>query len=133
MLAIVGTFGVPLFSKVLNMRKSMLFPMILVVCVIGTYASRSNFFDCFVMIGFGVIGYILKHGEIPIAPMVIAFVIGPPLENSMRQSLILSDGRVSIFFTRPICLFLLVISSILCIYMVRRNILDNKKSVAATG
>lgn len=129
-LAIVGTFGVPLFARILNVKKSMLFPMILVICVIGTFASRSNFFDCMVMIAFGVIGYILKRGRFAIPPMVIAFVIGPSLENSMRQSLILSNNGAMIFFTRPICLFLLAVSAALCIYMVRRNFKENTKVTA---
>ena len=127
-LAILGTLGVPLFSKILNIRKAILFPMILTICVIGTYASRSNYFDCLVMIGFGILGYILKRGGFPIPPMVIAFVIGSSLENSMRQSLILSNNGALIFFTRPICLFLLIVSAALCFYLVRRNIKDNKKS-----
>ena len=129
-LAIVGTVGVPFFAKILNIKKSMLFPMILVICIIGTYASRSNYFDCLVMIGFGVIGYVLKRGNFPIPPMVIAFVIGSALENSMRQSLILSNNGAMIFFTRPICLSLLLVSLALCVYMVRRNIKDNKKASA---
>lgn len=125
-LAVVGALGVPFFRKILNIRKSMLFPMILVICIIGTFASRSNYFDCLVMIGFGVLGYIMKRGGFPIPPMVIAFVIGAALESSMRQSLILSDNGVLIFFTRPICLFLLIVSAALLVFMVRRNIKDNR-------
>jgi len=129
-LVVVGTLGVPFFAKILNIRKSMLFPLILVICVIGTYASRSNYFDCLAMIGFGVVGYIMKRGGIPIPPMVIAFVIGGGLENSLRQSLILSDNSLMIFVTRPICLFLLIISLLLLVFMIRRNIKDNKASSA---
>jgi putative tricarboxylic transport membrane protein len=122
----VGVFGVPFFARILNIPKSMLFPLILVICLIGTYASRTNYFDCLVMFGFGVVGYILKRGEIPIAPMVIAFVIGSGLENSLRQSLILSDNSAMIFVTRPICLILLIISLLLLVFMLQRNMKTGK-------
>lgn len=121
MLLIVGTLGVPLFSKIVTVRRSILFPLILVICVIGTYANRSNFFDCIVMVGFGVIGYLLKQGKFPLSPMVIAFVIGGSLESSLRQSLILSGGSIAIFFTRPISAVVLLVSLIACILMIRRN------------
>ncbi|HRU42399.1 MAG TPA: tripartite tricarboxylate transporter permease, partial [Candidatus Diapherotrites archaeon] len=120
-LAIVGTLGIPIFHKIINVKKSVLLPMIVVVCIIGTFAYRSNFFDCMVMICFGIIGYLLKRGKFPIPPMVIAFVIGKQLENSLRQSLIMSNGSISIFFTRPITITVLLISAAMCIYMVRRN------------
>jgi len=131
-LVVLGTFGVPIFAKILNVRKSLLFPMILCICIIGTYASRSNYFDCQVMLLFGIVGYLFKKGGFPIPPMVIAFVIGSMLENSMRQSMILSDGSIAIFFTRPISLLLLIISTVLCIYMVRKNLKDNKATTATT-
>lgn len=127
-LAIVGSLGVTFFARILNVRKSVLFPLILIICMIGTYASRSNYFDCLVMIGFGVLGYVMKRGGIPIPPMVIAFVIGTGLENSLRQSLILSNNGAMIFVTRPICLLLLVISLLMLVFMVRRNIMDNMAS-----
>ena len=98
-LAIVGTLGVPVFYHVVRIKKSILFPIIVVICVIGTYAYRSNFFDSTAMIFFGVLGYLLKKGKVPIPPIVIAFVIGTSLESSMKQSLILSQGSFSIFFT----------------------------------
>jgi putative tricarboxylic transport membrane protein len=128
MLALVGTVGVPLFSKILNVKKSRLYPLILVICIVGTFAYRSNYFDCITMVGFGVLGYILKRGNFPIPPMVIAFVIGAGLENSMRQSLIISQNGALIFLTRPICVFLFAVSLAMLIYMVRGNMKSNKKS-----
>lgn len=133
MLAIVGTIGVPVFAQVIRIKKSVLFPLILVICVIGTYAYRSNFFDCIVMVGFGVLGYLLKRGEFPIPPLVIAFVLGQQLENSMRQSLILSQSGAWIFFTRPICLVLLILSAVLSAVMLRRNVIDNRKATDTNG
>ncbi len=126
-LVIVGTLGIPLFSKVIKMRKSILLPCISIICVIGTYAARSNPFDCLIMLGFGVIGYFMKRTKVPISPMVISFVVGKQMENSLRQSLILSDGSLSIFFTRPITLGLLIVAAVACLLMVRRNIVARKK------
>ena len=127
-LGIIGTLGLKQFTKILKVKKSFLYPMILVICFVGTYASRSNYFDCLAMVGFGVIGYFFKLAKFPIPPMVIAFVIGPALESSMRQSLIISEVGAMIFFTRPICVLLLLISLALCVYMVRRNLKTAKSA-----
>jgi len=129
-LAIVGTAGVRVFYNLVKVKKSILFPLIVVICVIGTFAARTNFFDSFSMLGFGILGYALKRGGFPIPPLAIAFIIGPFLENSMRQSLILSRGSPVIFFTRPISLFLMILSVFICIYMVRRNIKENRKQAS---
>ena len=125
-LGILGTLGIPFFSKLVKVRKSILIPMIIVICVIGTYASRSNFFDCIAMVGFGFVGYLLKRGSFPLSPMVIAFVIGRSMESSLRQSLILSSGSPLIFFQRPISSVVLVISVIAAVLMVRRNFAHGK-------
>ena len=117
----IGKLGIPIFAKVVKLRKATLLPMIFIICVVGTYSNRSNIFDAMMMIVLGALGFILKKNRYPIAPLVISFVIGAQLEMSLRQSLILSEMSLSIFFTRPISLVLIVTSVVFSYFMVRRN------------
>lgn len=120
-LLFIGQIGIPVFAKIVKLRKSTLLPMIFVICVVGTYASRGNIFDAALMVLFGAVGFIMNRNKFPIPPLIIAFVIGSQLETSLRQSLILSDNSISIFFTRPISLVLIIIAVVFSVFMVRRN------------
>jgi putative tricarboxylic transport membrane protein len=92
-----------------------LFPVILLLCIIGTYSTNTNIFDVWVMIGFGVLGYLLRKLNYELAPFVLAVILGPLFEQSLRQSLIMSNQSYMIFLTRPISAVLLGISLILMI------------------
>ena len=74
--------------------------------MIGVYSINNSVFDIWVMIVFGVIGYIMKKCDYEPAPLLLAYVLGPMLEQALRQSLIMSNGSFSIFFVRPISVFL---------------------------
>jgi len=79
-------------------------PVILVLCAIGTYGDNSALFDVWVMLGAGVIGYVMrKYGYGP-APLVVGLVLGPVMERSFRQTLIISGGRVESLWEPPICM-----------------------------
>lgn len=121
-LAIIGTLGIPLFSKIIQIRPSQLFPVVFVMCVVGTYAYRGNIYDSIFMVMFGLVGYVLRKYKYPISPLVIAFVLGPQVEMSLRQTLRISNNDVSIFFTRPISAFLILFTVVFTVYLVRRNL-----------
>jgi putative tricarboxylic transport membrane protein len=94
-----------------------LFPMIILFCVIGVYSINNSVFDIGIMIIFGLVGYIMRKCDYEPAPLVLAYVLGPMLEQAVRQSLIISDGSFMIFLTRPIsgvcftiCAFLLILA-----------------------
>ncbi len=89
---------VPLFAAILRIPFAIIAPMILVACAIGAYTVNSALFDVLLMLGFGVLGYIMKKLDYPLAPMVLALVLGDRTEQSFRQSLLLSDGSLSVFF-----------------------------------
>ena len=74
----------------------------MVVCAIGAYAVHSSMIDVWYMLIFGVVGYVFKKLDYPLAPLVLALVLGDLAENALRQSLIMSQGSLAIFFTRPI-------------------------------
>src|SRR5213596_1822090 len=94
--------GVPFFAAILRIPFAILTPLIVVVCAIGAYAVHSSMIDIWYMLIFGVVGYVFKKLDYPLAPLVLALVLGDLAENALRQSLIMSQGSLAIFFTRPI-------------------------------
>ena len=93
---------VPFFAKILAIPFAILTPLIVVVCAIGSYAVHNSMIDIWYMLIFGVIGYVFKKLDYPLAPLVLALVLGDLAENALRQSLIMSQGSLLIFFVRPI-------------------------------
>lgn len=98
---------VGLFVKVLRTPQNLLMPLILLLCVVGALAVNSSVIDVWVMFVAGVAGYFFRKHGFPVAPLVLALVIGPMMENSLRQSLVFSEGNLNIFITRPISLTLM--------------------------
>jgi putative tricarboxylic transport membrane protein len=93
---------VPFFAAILRIPFGILTPFIVVACAIGAYAVHNNLIDILYVIPFGVLGYVLKKLDYPLAPLVLALVLGDLAENALRQSLIMSQGSPLIFFQRPI-------------------------------
>jgi putative tricarboxylic transport membrane protein len=91
-----------LWVKVLKIPYRIIFPMILLFCMVGAYAINLSMLDLKLMLGFGVLGYVMRKFDFDTAPLVLAFLLGPMMEVAMRQSLILSQGRFTIFVTRPL-------------------------------
>ena len=91
---------IPVFIKVLKTPFTILAPIIFILCLIGGYAPTQNMHDVWLMVVFGIVGYLMRKLDYPLAPAVLAIVLGPLAEPAMRQSLIISDGEFSIFFTR---------------------------------
>ncbi len=106
-------FLVPLFAAIMRIPAAILTPIIVLLSMLGAYAVNNNTFDIFLVMIFGVIGYLFKKLEYPLAPLVVALVLGDITEEALRQSLILSDGSLLIFFTRPIAAFFTIIAIIL--------------------
>ncbi|HEY6098886.1 MAG TPA: tripartite tricarboxylate transporter permease [Anaeromyxobacter sp.] len=93
---------VPLFAAILRVPFAILIPFIVVICGIGAYAAHGNMMDLVYLIPFGIIGYVFKKLNYPLAPLVLALVLGDMAEAAFRQSLIMSQGTLLIFFRRPI-------------------------------
>jgi putative tricarboxylic transport membrane protein len=91
-----------MWVKVLEVPYKLLFPLILLFCLIGAYSINNVVFDIYVMIFFGVVGWIMRKFGYEGAPLILAYVLGPMLENALRQSLLISQGSFVIFITRPI-------------------------------
>ena len=99
---------VGLWAKLLDLPFQYLCVGVLLFCVVGAYSLQQSMFDVWVMIAFGVIGYVFRKLELPMAPMVLGLILGPAIEKSLRTSLEMSAGDYTIFFTRPLCLGLLI-------------------------
>jgi putative tricarboxylic transport membrane protein len=107
---LIATLGILLYGltltkllvQVLKVPTTIIVPMIFVLCVVGTYALAQRLFDVWTMLGFGVLGYLLRRYGFPVAPLVLGIVLGDLMEKNLRRGLVLSDGDLTPFFTRPI-------------------------------
>lgn len=102
MLLVLNLPLIPLWVQLLKISDKYLYPLILLFCIIGAYSMNNAVFDVFIMIIFGVAGYLFRKFEYEGAPLILAFVLGPLLDLNLRQALLISDGRFVAFFTRPI-------------------------------
>jgi putative tricarboxylic transport membrane protein len=111
-LLLMNIFLIPLFVMILRVPYTILMCFIVIFAAVGAFTVNNNFFDVWMMLGFGILGYIMKKLNYPIVPLVLALVLGNLAENSLRQALTISGGSFSIFFTRPISA-LFIIAAIL--------------------
>jgi len=110
MLLILNLPLIGLWVKVLKVPYFMLFPLILLFCVIGVYSLNNTFQEVIIMILFGALGYLMRKFNYEAAPLIMAMILTPMMENNLRQSLLFSHGSFSVFFTRPISLILMVLA-----------------------
>ena len=110
---VINIAFIPVFIKVLKTPFTILAPVIFVLCLIGGYAPTQDMHDVWLMIVFGITGYLMRKLDYPLAPAVLAIVLGPLAEPALRQSLIISDGEFSIFFNRAYAGPIMVIALIL--------------------
>jgi putative tricarboxylic transport membrane protein len=99
---IVVLSTVPLFASILRIPFSIIAPVIVVICAIGAYTVHNAMLDIWFMLGFGVIGYVFKKLDYPLAPLVLALVLGDKAEDSFRQAMLVSQGEVSIMWANPL-------------------------------
>lgn len=115
MLLILNLPLITIWVQVLKVPYKILFPLILLFCLIGVYSVNNVVFDIYLMLIFGIMGYLMKKFGYEGAPLVLAFVLGPLMENNLRKSLIISQGDFSIFFTRPLAAASLILALFLLI------------------
>ena len=113
MLLVLNLPLIGLWVRVLRVPYSILFPLILLFCLIGAYAVNNSTVDVAIMLFFGVVGYLMRKFEYEPAPFIMAFVLSPIMEMALRRSLIVSSGDFMIFLTRPISLGCLILAALL--------------------
>ncbi|MGQ7247725.1 tripartite tricarboxylate transporter permease [Halomonas sp. V046] len=104
---------IAMFTRLLNVPYSALGPIIIMCCIVGTYSVRNSMFDVWLMLGFGVLGFLLEKIKFPLVSIILGLVLGPIAESELRRALSMSQGDLSIFFTRPISASLIAISCLL--------------------
>lgn len=105
---VLGLLGTRVYTRVLGVSKQVMIPLIFMLCIIGSYSLNNSFFDVGVMFAAGIIGYLMIKFDFPAAPVVLALILGPMAESHLRRSLIMSDGSIEVFYTRPIAAVLLL-------------------------
>jgi putative tricarboxylic transport membrane protein len=102
MLLVLNLPLVPLFAQVLRTPVYILYPLILGISVVGVYSTSGSLFDVWLLAGFGLLGYLMRKLDYPSAPLILGLVLGGALERALRQSLMMSDGSLSILVSRPV-------------------------------
>jgi putative tricarboxylic transport membrane protein len=115
MLLILNLPLIGLWVKVLKVPYPILFPLILLFCLVGVYSLNYSKVEVALMIGFGIFGYLARKFQFEMAPLVLAIVIGPMMENNLRLSLVISQGDAWVFLQKPISAVFIVISLVLLI------------------
>ncbi len=112
MLLILNLPLIALFTRLLYIPNGLLYPLILAISVIGAFAVNGSMVDLYLMLIFGVLGYLFDKFEIPIPPLLLALVLGEMTEQSFRRSLTISNGDPAVFVGSPICITLVIMSAI---------------------
>jgi len=109
MMLILGLTITRFTVRVLEIKKEVFMPLVVVLCIIGAYAVNMRIFDVYLMLGFGLLGYALRIGRFPAAPMTLGIILGPMADENFRRALSIADGSLAPFFTRPISLGLVIL------------------------
>ena len=110
-----------------------LLPAILLFCLIGSYSIRVSMVDIYTMLLFGVVGYLMKKYQYEGAPMILAFILGPLMETSLRQSLIIGRGSFTPFFTKPICVVAFCVTAVMLLTNISSFLRARRPSVGVEG
>jgi len=122
---------VPLFASILRIPFSIIAPVIIVICAVGAYTVHNAMFDVWLMMGFGILGYLFKKLDYPMAPMVLALVLGDRAEDSFRQSMLMSQGSVDIFFSNYLVGGITGLALLLLFWPLIGKFVGKKKAAAA--
>ena len=131
LLLIVNLLGIPVFTAILKHSEKVLLPIVGVLCFIGAYSLSNSIFEVGIMVFFGVVGYVLKKLDFPGLPLILGLILGPTVEISLRQSLIMSNMNWNIFFTRPISALFLFITIIMLVVPAIHSVIVKLKTVKA--
>jgi putative tricarboxylic transport membrane protein len=115
MLLILNLPLVPLFAQILRVPYYVLYPAILGISTIAVYSVSNSMFDVWMLSVFGLVGYLMRKLDFPAAPLILGLVLGDGMERALRQSLMMSQGELSILFTRPISAVMLLFVAVLLV------------------
>jgi putative tricarboxylic transport membrane protein len=110
LMGLIGFAGLRLSTRIMDVPRRILVPIVLTLCAVGAYSVNHTMIDVFVMMLAGTLGYVLIKLDFSMSPIVIGIILGPMAETNLRRSLVMSEGDYSVFVTRPICLSFLIIA-----------------------
>jgi len=113
MLLVLNLPLIGLWVQLLRIPYPYLMPAIVLFCIVGSYSVANSITDVYLMLGFGIIGYLMKKLKFDSPPLVLAFVLGPLIEYYFKSALMFSRGSFAVFFTRPISLVCLIITAVI--------------------
>ena len=118
--------------RVLQVPSGLLYPVVTMLCLAGAYAINNSLFDVGITIAFGILAYVMRMAGFEVAPMVLAFILAPMLEQSLTQSLIMAHGDPTIFFTRPIALLFMLMTA-LSVFLYARAMVRARRQIQKFG
>ncbi len=133
MLLVLNLPLIGLWVRLLRVRYAVLFPLILFIALIGAYVINGSEMDLYLMLFFGVVGYLMRKFDYEPAPLILAYVLSPILEDSLRQSLIISGGSMGIFVSRPIAAGFLFVAALLLVSAVLPAIRKKRNALLASA
>lgn len=130
-LFLIGKLMIRSVSRISDIPNRILYPIVLILCIFGSYAVNNALLDILIMIAMGALGYLMLKLSIPAAPFLIGFILGPLLEDSFRQSLRLSEGGYSIFFGSLICWVFWGLAAISIFLLIRGRLVIRDSDIQA--
>ncbi|MNE83836.1 Tripartite tricarboxylate transporter TctA family protein [compost metagenome] len=124
---------VPLFAAILRIPFSIVAPMILMVCAIGAFTVNGSSSDIWMMLLFGVVGYVFKKLDYPLAPMVLALVLGDRMEDAFRQSMLGSNGEVGVFWHNGLSGSIITLALALLFWPLIDRVIQRLKALRVTA
>ena len=128
LMGLLGFAGIRLWSRVLDIPQKILLPLIFTFCFVGTYACNRSLNDVYMMIIAGIAGYVLQKMDFSLPPIILGVILGGMIEKNFRRALILSDGDVGTFFTRPISCVFIILAAVSLFSPVIKTVIASKKA-----
>ena len=126
LMLIIQSFGIKVFMKINQIPHHLLVPIVLLLCVLGSFAVNNRIFDVWVLLIFGLLGFWMKANKFPLAPFILGIILGPMIEENLRQAVSVSPS-LTMFFTRPISAALIILSILSMGYGIYSNMKISKK------
>ena len=127
-IVVLGLIGARFFAKILSLPKNIVTSLIFVIAIVGSFAMRNSPFDVGVSIAAGFIGYVMVKADFPVPPLLLGLILGPLVESNLGRTLLISDGNLLVFFTRPISWIFIV----LIVFTIGSSALSKRKPKPST-
>ncbi len=122
MTVLIETFGMPGFVKLMTLPRQILLPVVIMFCMVGSFAANNRLFDCWILLPLGIVGYLLDAYGFPLPPLILGFVLGGMVETNLRRALQISHNNLLVFFQRPITAVFLAAALLVIAYNIYKTV-----------